>query len=112
MKKIPIPELRRKSAPFGWSPEWQGAPAQPLRGTRWRGPESNDLVILASSNRSALAASRRARAGGSCAGQSIAEFVVVLVLISLPMVLIYRLFREAIDEYLRRVAILLSVPFV
>ncbi len=45
-------------------------------------------------------------------GQSITEFILVLVLVSIPVFLSLQAFKMALGEYLRRLAIGVSIPFV
>jgi hypothetical protein len=44
-------------------------------------------------------------------GQSLAEFVAVLILISLPVLLVQALFLDSLEQYVGRVAVILSAPF-
>ena len=45
-------------------------------------------------------------------GQSLAEFVITLVLVSLPVILTLEMLRLALIDYLHRLAITVSIPFV
>ncbi len=88
--------MRRRSD----SPRWQGGESpSPAHSNTPRGakPLTDD----------AEGASVVDRSGG----QSLAEFVAVLLLISLPVLLIQGFFLDSLDQYVRRVALILATPF-